>query len=59
MIDETVTIKDFSSCLKTSEKTIYRLFSKNEISAFKVGTIWRFKKDDIGEWIKEKSWEVT
>lgn len=55
MTDEILTIKELSSYLKTSEKTIYRLLSKNEIPAFKVGTVWRFKKEAIDQWIKEKS----
>jgi excisionase family DNA binding protein len=49
MTDDILTIKELSSYLKTSEKTIYRLLSKNEIPAFKVGTIW----------IKEKSEEAA
>ena len=59
MTDEILTIKELSAYLKTSEKTIYRLLSKNEIPAFKVGTIWRFKKEDIDKWIKEKSEEAA
>lgn len=59
MMDEILTIKELSAYLKTSEKTIYRLLSKSEIPAFKVGTVWRFKKDDIDKWIKENSREVA
>lgn len=53
MADEILTIKELSAYLKTSEKTIYRLLSKNEIPAFKVGTSWRFSKPDIEAWIKD------
>ncbi|MEZ5919419.1 MAG: helix-turn-helix domain-containing protein [Alphaproteobacteria bacterium] len=59
MTDEILTIKELSSYLKTSEKTIYRLLSKSEIPAFMVGTVWRFKKEDIDKWIKENSQEVA
>lgn len=59
MTDEILTIKELSSYLKTSEKTIYRLLSKNEIPAFKVGNVWRFKKEGIDKWIKENSQEVA
>ena len=52
--DEILTIKELSAYLKTSEKTIYRLLSKNEIPAFKVGTAWRFKKQAIDLWIEEQ-----
>lgn len=58
MPDEILTIKELSAYLKTSEKTIYRLLSKNEIPAFKVGTAWRFKKEAIDQWIEEQSREI-
>jgi excisionase family DNA binding protein len=51
MTDDILTIKELSAYLKTSEKTIYRLLSKDEIPAFKIGTSWRFSKQDIEEWI--------
>lgn len=57
MTDQILTIKELSAYLKTSEKTIYRLLSKNEIPAFKVGTSWRFKKEAIDDWIKHQSKE--
>lgn len=59
MTDEILTIKELSAYLKISEKTIYRLLSKNEIPAFKVGTAWRFKKETVDQWIKEQSGEVA
>ena len=58
MTDEVLTIKELSSYLKTSEKTIYRLLSKNEIPAFKIGNAWRFKTVDIERWIEEKNKEA-
>ncbi len=59
MSDEILTIKELSAHLKTSEKTIYRLLSKNEIPAFKVGTAWRFKKEAIDLWIEDQSKESS
>jgi len=56
-MDEILTIKELSAYLKTSEKTIYRLLSKNEIPAFKVGAAWRFKKEAIDLWITDQSKE--
>ena len=57
MTDDILTIKELSAYLKTSEKTIYRLLSKDEIPAFKVGTSWRFKKEAIDDWIEHQSKE--
>ena len=57
MTDDILTIKELSAYLKTSEKTIYRLLSKDEIPAVKVGTSWRFKKEAIDDWIEHQSKE--
>lgn len=55
MNDDILTIKELSDYLKVSEKTIYRMVSRNEIPAFKMGTTWRFQKLAIEEWIKNQS----
>jgi len=34
--------------------TIYRLIKKGELPGFKIGGQWRFKKDLLDEWIKDK-----
>lgn len=57
MSDEILTIKELSAYLKISKKTIYRLLSKGEIPAFKVGTAWRFTKEAIDSWIQDQSQE--
>ena len=57
MSDEILTIKELSAYLKISEKTVYRLLSKGEIPAFKVGTAWRFTKEAIDLWIQDQSQE--
>jgi excisionase family DNA binding protein len=53
--DDILTIKEISDYLKVSEKTIYRMVSRGEIPAFKMGTTWRFQKSAIEEWIKNQS----
>ncbi len=57
MTEDILTIKELSAYLKISEKTVYRLLSKNQIPAFKVGTAWRFKKEAIDLWIQDQSQE--
>jgi len=44
--------------LKLSEKSIYRRAQRGEMPAFKVGGTWRFKRDDIDEWIERQKLRV-
>ena len=54
-IDEIMTIKELAEYLKIAEKTAYRFASEGKIPGFKVGSAWRFKKEEIDAWIKRQS----
>ncbi|WP_419644875.1 helix-turn-helix domain-containing protein [Thiolapillus sp.] len=45
--------------MKVNERTVYRLASGKKIPAFKVGNAWRFRKDDVDQWIKGQSNQGT
>ena len=47
-----MTIEEVASYFKTSKYTIYRLIQRKEIPASKIGNQWRFKREDIDEWLK-------
>jgi len=49
--DTILTIEEVAAFLKITERTVYRLLTKREIPAFKVGGSWRFKKSYIEDWI--------
>ena len=49
-----MTVKDVASYLKLNERTVYRMATSAKIPAFKVGTSWRFKREDIEKWIEEQ-----
>ncbi|HHU2627226.1 methylation-associated defense system helix-turn-helix domain-containing protein MAD1 [Escherichia coli] len=49
-----MTVKDVASYLKLNERTVYRMATSAKIPAFKVGTSWRFKREDIEKWIVEQ-----
>jgi excisionase family DNA binding protein len=57
MSDEILTIQELASYLKLNEKTAYRLASEGKLPGFKVGGSWRFKKEDIEQWILLKKQE--
>ena len=54
MSEQIMTVKDVASYLKLNERTVYRMATSAKIPAFKVGTSWRFKREDIEKWIEEQ-----
>jgi excisionase family DNA binding protein len=54
MNDEILTLKEVADYLKLAEKTAYRLAAEGKLPGFKVGGSWRFKKEDILQWIEDK-----
>lgn len=59
MADNILTLKEVALYLKLTEKTAYRLASEGKLPGFKVGGSWRFKSEDLENWIeKQKTKEV-
>ncbi|HEB0853247.1 helix-turn-helix domain-containing protein [Citrobacter werkmanii] len=54
MDDQILTIKEVAAYLKLAEKTAYRLASEGKLPGFKVGGSWRFKKNDLEQWIEKQ-----
>ncbi|HAT1700372.1 TPA: helix-turn-helix domain-containing protein [Legionella pneumophila] len=54
MKSEVMTIKEVAEFLKVNERTIYRLATKGEIPAFKVGTSWRIETKELNIWIESQ-----
>ena len=52
--DSILTIEEVAKYLRVSERTIYDWAQKGEIPSGKIGTIWRFKKSEIEQWVNEK-----
>lgn len=54
MTDQILTLKEVAAYLKLAEKTAYKLAADGKLPGFKVGGSWRFKREDIEQWIEEK-----
>jgi nitrogen PTS system EIIA component len=54
MSDDILTIEEVAKYLRVSERTVYDWAQKGEIPAGKIGTVWRFKKDEIEKWVNER-----
>lgn len=52
---ETLTPFEISRMLKIHPFTVTRLAREGKIPAFKVGGIWRFRKDQFQQWIERQS----
>ena len=55
MTNDILTVKEIADYLKVNERTIYRLATNGELPAFRVGASWRFRLDEIDNWITEQS----
>jgi excisionase family DNA binding protein len=54
MQDEILTLPEVAQLLKVAEKTVYTMAQRRELPAFKVGGQWRFKREDIDQWIERQ-----
>jgi len=50
--DKWLTIEELSSYLKMSRSKLYQMAQKGELPGSKIGTQWRFDRDEIDGWIK-------
>ncbi len=51
---EILTTKEVAEYLHIHPFTVHKLAREGKIPAFKIGTDWRFHKNYIDRWIKEK-----
>lgn len=54
MQDDILTIDEVAQYLRVSERTVYDWAQKGEIPAGKIGTVWRFKKDQIEKFVNDR-----
>lgn len=54
MTDDILTIEEVAKYLRVSERTVYDWAQKGEIPAGKIGTVWRFKKSEVENWVNAR-----
>jgi PTS system nitrogen regulatory IIA component len=52
--DDILTLEEVAKYLRVSERTVYDWAQKGDIPAGKIGTVWRFKKAEIEQWVNER-----
>lgn len=54
MEDDILTIEEVAKYLRVSDRTVYDWAQKGDIPAGKIGTVWRFKKSEVENWVNER-----
>jgi PTS system nitrogen regulatory IIA component len=54
MEEEILTIDEVAKYLRVSDRTVYDWAQKGEIPSGKIGTVWRFKKAEIEQWVNNR-----
>ncbi len=54
MSDEIMTLQEVAEYLKLSERTIYGYAQKGLVPGIKIGSSWRFRKDDLDAWLENQ-----
>ena len=49
--DEILTVKEVCKLLQVHQSTVYKLIKEGRIPAFRIGSDWRFVKDQIVHWL--------
>ena len=45
--DRLMNLYEVARYLGVSAKTVYRLVARGELKAYRVGALWRFRRDDV------------
>jgi excisionase family DNA binding protein len=50
--DSIMTVDEVAQFLRIHKTTVYRLLKESKIPAFRVGSDWRFNREEIDRWIQ-------
>lgn len=48
-----LTLEEVANYLRVTKRTLYRLAQEGVLPAFKLGGTWRFRRDELNQWINE------
>lgn len=58
MEDRWLSVEEISSYLGVTKDTVYKWLNEKELPAHKVGRLWKFKKEDVDNWVKSQESSV-
>jgi len=53
-MSDILTAEEICQYLKIPRSTLYKLINDKKIPAFRVGRHWRFRKEQIEEWVEKQ-----
>lgn len=52
--EEILDVKEVAKILKVSTRTVIRLAERGELTSFKIGDLWRFRRSDVDDYIRQQ-----
>ena len=52
MEDKWLSIDEIAEYLGVKKDTMYKWLQKKDIPSHKIGKLWKFKKDEIDQWVR-------
>ena len=53
MEDRVLSVEDVRLYLGVNRDTVYKWVNEKGLSALKIGRLWKFRKADVDEWVKQ------
>lgn len=53
MEDRWLSVDEIGTYLGVKRDTVYKWISEKSMPAHKVGRLWKFKKDQVDEWVRQ------
>lgn len=50
--DRWLSVEEICKYLGVSNDTVYKWIDKHDMPAHRMGRLWKFKKDEVDEWVK-------
>ena len=52
MVDRWLSISEIAQYLGVSSDTVYKWIERKSLPAHKIGRLWKFKKEEVDEWVR-------
>ncbi len=54
MTDRLLSVDEVATFLGVKRDTVYKLIDRNGLPGVKVGRLWKFRQDEIDEWVNKQ-----